>query len=228
MLDVYNHHLFQILLTLVVFLVFCHSYGLKEDEEAVKLDFAIAGFPKCSTTFLRNGLLSSNEDIFFGNDDNEIHYLHRNNAPALKKLFKNHSYTINGFKCPDLLYSEIGLFNLEMHFKQTDLIIAVRNPILWFQSFYNYRLRKGFEMPEPHLLIGSCPNIFEDRLNTNEVDVMVESHKVCTDRYVATNYFIIGDTKYLLLNISRNLFEHLIMVIGLNFILHCQDSGRHL
>lgn len=194
MLDAYNNHL---LLTLVVFLVFGHSYGSKEDEESVKLDFAIVGFPKCSTTFLRNDLLSSNEEIFFGNDNNEIHYLNRNNAPALKKLFKNHPYTINGFKCPNLLYSEVGLFNLEMYFKQTDLIIAVRHPILWFQSFYNYRLRKGFEMPEPHLLIGSCPTIFEDRLNVNEAEVMVEAQKVCTDRYVATYYFIIGDSKYL-------------------------------
>ena len=162
MVYAYNNHL---ILTFVVFLVFYHSYGLKEDEESVKLDFAIVGFPKCSTTFLRNDLLSSNEEIFFGNDDNEIHHLNRNNAPALKKLFQNHPYTINGFKCPNLLYSETGLFNLEMYFKQTDLIIAVRHPILWFQSFYNYRLRKGYQMPEPHLLIGSCPTIFEDRLN---------------------------------------------------------------
>ncbi len=194
MVYAYNNHL---ILTFVVFLVFYHSYGLKEDEESVKLDFAIVGFPKCSTTFLRNDLLSSNEEIFFGNDDNEIHHLNRNNAPALKKLFQNHPYTINGFKCPNLLYSETGLFNLEMYFKQTDLIIAVRHPILWFQSFYNYRLRKGYQMPEPHLLIGSCPTIFEDRLNVNEVEVTVEAQKVCTDRYVETTE-IIGDSKYLL------------------------------
>ena len=146
------------------------------------IDFAIVGFPKCSTTFLRNSLLSSTKQIFFGNDENEIHYLDHNDVPTFKKLFKNHTETINGFKCPDLLYSEVGVFNLHTHFPTTDLIISVRHPVLWFQSFYNYRVRNGYKMAEPHQLIGNCPGFNDDILNSKKARVEVQAHKVCTDR----------------------------------------------
>jgi len=159
------------------------SNDLQEPEET-KLDFAIIGFPKCSTTFLRNGLFASSRKIFLGNDDNEIHYLHHNQVSRFKELFKNHSNTINGFKCPDLLYSDIGLNNLDTFFHKTDLIITIRHPILWFQSFYNYRVRNGYKMPEPHLLIGSCATALDDSLDKYDAVVKTEAHKVCTDRLV--------------------------------------------
>ncbi len=116
-----------------------------EDHHDKILHFAIAGFPKCSTTFLRNTLLSVDE-VFFGNNQNEIHLLNRNSSVrAFKKLFSNHQETTNGFKCPDLLYSATGLKNLHSYFPSTDLVISVRHPVRWFESFYNYRTRNGTE-----------------------------------------------------------------------------------
>jgi hypothetical protein len=169
------------------------------------INFAIAGFPKCSTTFLRNSLLSSTNKTFFGNNKNEIHLLsessdHNKNAISeFKELYAGHKMTKNGFKCPDLLYSEVGLGNLETHFPQTDLIVSVRHPVLWFQSFYNYRIRKGNAMPKPQHLIGKCPSSRTRTIVTgNENDwsnlkdgilnhddpflIRGNPHKLCTDR----------------------------------------------
>jgi hypothetical protein len=151
-------------------------------QEKSILQFAIVGFPKCSTTFLRNTLLAPNPQIFLGNKENEIHFLTHNNIHDFKALFKDQPDTINGFKCPDLLYSSVGLHNLEQHFQNTDLIIAVRHPILWFQSFYNYRVRKGHRMPDPYQLIGTCPTSFEGSLIGVDNKVSTDAHKVCTDR----------------------------------------------
>mmetsp|Transcript_5323 Transcript_5323/g.6128 ORF Transcript_5323/g.6128 Transcript_5323/m.6128 type:complete len:432 (+) Transcript_5323:316-1611(+) len=205
------------------------SFGMKEEKihgdngsihinseintstEKKLVDFAIAGFPKCGTTFLRNNLLQSDK-FFYGNDDNEIHLLRQNHVEAFKALFTDvteNSGTGNttntthrgstgsdedhfrpatikrGFKCPDLLYSHVALGNIEKHFPSTDFIVSVRHPVLWFQSFYNYRLRRGYRMPHPNQLIGACPapNGMEGGLDPSWESQIINSiaHKVCTD-----------------------------------------------
>ena len=88
-----------------------------------------------------------------------------------------------GFKCPDVLYTEQQLSILEHYHATTDFVISVRHPVLWFQSFYNYRLRKGFDMPDPDTLIGTCPDVGEGALDgTSSHRVRSSPHKVCTDR----------------------------------------------
>jgi hypothetical protein len=162
-----------------------HSSLIRKEEKVAQrsdqhaqtmLQFAIVGFPKCSTTFLRNSLLSPSNQIFFGNNQNEIHLLRNNNVQAFKDLFQNYLNTTNGFKDPGLLYSHVGLYNLYTHYPNTDLIISVRHPVLWFQSFYNYHIREGY-----HLLIGNCPNTYSGILNIDDSPVKVGSHGVCTD-----------------------------------------------
>mmetsp|Transcript_12687 Transcript_12687/g.23778 ORF Transcript_12687/g.23778 Transcript_12687/m.23778 type:complete len:380 (+) Transcript_12687:679-1818(+) len=150
------------------------------------INFAIIGFPKCSTTFLRNRLLHTHQ-FFYGNDWMELHHLRNNNVHELVKLFSNISdpqIKMKGFKCPDVLYSNNALFNLQRYFPSADLIVVVRHPVLWFQSFYNYRVRKGYDMPKPTDLEGSCSTEDEGILNklhsTNETTY--PAHKVCTDR----------------------------------------------
>jgi hypothetical protein len=148
------------------------------------IDFAIIGFPKCSTTFLRNGLINTPQ-FFYGNNDTEIFLNHFENKNEFVKLYKNVSTNPDikkGFKCPEVLYSKSTLSILEHDFPRTDFIISVRHPVLWFQTFYNYRLRKGYDMPPPDELIAKCPNLGEGVLDESNQNKISKSHKVCTDR----------------------------------------------
>lgn len=149
------------------------------------INFAIIGFPKCSTTFLRNRLLHTRQ-FFYGNNRMELHHLRNNHVKEVVELFSNVTdprVKKKGFKCPDVLYSNNALLNLKTHFPNADLIVVVRHPVLWFQSFYNYRVRKGYNMPTPTDLQGSCSTDDEgilNKFNTNET--AYPAHKVCTDR----------------------------------------------
>jgi hypothetical protein len=57
-------------------------------------------------------------------------------------------------KCPKDLETEYGLPLYEKYFPDIKFIVNVRHPVRWFESFYNYRLRRGFRMPPPAELIG--------------------------------------------------------------------------
>ena len=163
------------------------SEHIKKTKVKKVVDFAIIGFPKCSTTFLRNSLINTPQ-IFYGNDDSEIHLNEFKNKKEFVKLYENVSdpEIKKGFKCPEVLYSKSTLSIIENHFPSTDFIVSVRNPVLWFQTFYNYRLRRGNNMPHPNDLIGKCASKGRikgegvlDQTNRNRV---YDSHKVCTDR----------------------------------------------
>ena len=125
-------------------------HGSSDAGENV-INFAIIGFPKCSTTFLRNRLLHTRQ-FFYGNNQTEIHHLRNNQVQEFVNLFANISdplIKMKGFKCPDVLYSNNALLNLKTYFPSAGLVVVVRHPVLWFQSFYNYRVRKGYNMPKP-------------------------------------------------------------------------------
>jgi len=214
--------------------------------ETKLVDFAIIGFPKCGTTFLRNTLLQvSQEDsadatsfnskegnkgsemnkqtkyqFFYGNEKTEIHLLRQNNVDGFMNLFQNTTRMNNnhiaaekeidykkvenggdhdndlikiirkGFKCPDILYSRMALANMETYLPTTDLVVSVRHPIRWFESFYNYRVRKGYAMPYPNDLIGSCGRVEGEEVHHDNIILDSRSkpakgrngaHKVCTD-----------------------------------------------
>ena len=150
-----------------------------------KVDFAIAGFPKCSTTFLRNTLLQShNQSIFYGNDDTEISLLQKNRVRKFAKLFSepSHSGCKKAFKDPSILYSEVALSNLETYFPSTDFVISIRHPVRWFESFYNYRVRRGHHMPPPNSLIGTCAtNERYHSLDPFDQNQTFHAKHICTD-----------------------------------------------
>ena len=159
------------------------------------LDFAIIGFPKCGTTFLRKTLLDPKSNkIFWGNNDTEIHLLRQDKLEAFLNLYQQDKNgkvkeTLNAFKCPDLLYSPLAMNLLHKHFPTTNAIISVRHPITWFESFYNYRIRKGYQMSPPETLIGKCPKHRDDGIKVEEGVLyggdkvsIGTGHGLCTDK----------------------------------------------
>lgn len=66
-----------------------------------------------------------------------------------------------GIKCPRDLEVDIALNNYNRFFPATKFIVGLRHPILWFQSFYNFRITNGYSMPPAERLVGRCKRSFQ-------------------------------------------------------------------
>jgi Sulfotransferase domain len=155
------------------------------------LDFAIIGFPRCGTTYLEQWLNSS-DSIYVDSFDV--------NGPSNDKPNKviQHLYNVVqeyrgmekikaiGIRNPADLDNEQSLQYYRTFFGSAKLIIMLRHPVLWFQSYYNSRWRKYYYqahnatkddqearrtsrnfLPPPQNLLGRC-NVY--------------IKEVCTDR----------------------------------------------
>ena len=121
-----------------------HSSYSKTD-----LDFAVIGFPKTGTTFLLE-VLGQHKEIKMVLSDNlksggefcEIH--EKGGEKKLAHAIKNKTFEVNslkyGIKCPTMVRNTNAIENLaKLSTDYTRLIVGVRHPALFFQSFYNYR-----------------------------------------------------------------------------------------
>lgn len=118
------------------------------DENGPILDFVIAGFPKCGTTTLEANLgylapLPDGEDIC--TPVHQTVYYSYINWP---KKYASGGYSngtekiLRGTKCPQYI-SGGWLREWSTHLPRTKVIVGIRHPILWFQSFWNMQLRSG-------------------------------------------------------------------------------------
>eukprot|EP00586_Coscinodiscus_wailesii_P012537 CAMPEP_0172512836 /NCGR_PEP_ID=MMETSP1066-20121228/247604_1 /TAXON_ID=671091 /ORGANISM="Coscinodiscus wailesii, Strain CCMP2513" /LENGTH=399 /DNA_ID=CAMNT_0013292813 /DNA_START=274 /DNA_END=1473 /DNA_ORIENTATION=+ len=130
------------------------------------LDFFIIGFPKCGTTTLLYSFKTHNETVIMpreycqinvgGSDEDAVGDL----AAALDNLSTSRNVK-RGIKCPNSVRFVKGINRINKKSFDTRLIIGVRNPILFFQSYYNYRISEMYnknkivKVPPPETLIGS-------------------------------------------------------------------------
>jgi hypothetical protein len=135
-----------------------------ESYDSVKLDFFVAGFPKCGTTTLLKTFEAHNETVVPPKeecslnlvDQDDVAYAHIKNA-----LHTTNPNVKRGIKCPFGLTTTSAIERLEDWFPSTKLIYGLRHPVYFFQSFYNFRVNmvhKGkMEGPIPpaESLIGS-------------------------------------------------------------------------
>ena len=148
------------------------SNGNVVDEDSRLIDFGVVAFEKSGTTFLLEKIFSRSNQVFMAGADtgSEVQVLDPNDVDELKGLFRPHANERmgnegapirRGFKNPMVLLTRRWLQNLHANFPTTKFIVTVRHPVLWFQSWYNYKLRKGapvqdYPMPTPHETIGLC------------------------------------------------------------------------
>jgi hypothetical protein len=120
------------------------------------LDFSIVGFPKTGTSTLMVYLENQTESVFMFSDERcEMGW--NQHVPLLVDLWKNYQPHLKmGIKCPRDLEIDLALSNYNQFFQSTKFIVGIRNPVLWFQSFYNFRVNNEFEMPPAERLIGRC------------------------------------------------------------------------
>lgn len=133
------------------------------DENGTILDFAIVGFPKCGTTTLEAnlGYLAPMplEDICTPVHQT-VWYAYQNwptkyatEEGGTEKLWR-------GTKCPAFIQGE-WLLDWSKYLPRTKLIVGVRHPILWFQSFWNMQVANHlttFAGNDPYKLMQPCPN----------------------------------------------------------------------
>jgi hypothetical protein len=132
--------------------------GIQGDVSPL-LDFAILGHAKCATSFIMNWLSEHPEIQIF---DREVCDLNEGQPSDLvTKLYQEletGAQYKRGFKCPGH-FSRGSFRDLRMYFRQTRIIVGLRHPVRWFESFYNFRYRHprgALVLPEPNELIGDC------------------------------------------------------------------------
>jgi hypothetical protein len=120
------------------------------------LDFAVVGYPKTATTTMLQWLSSQTEILMY---DHEIYYLTEGEPAdmvrALYALPDGDQYK-RGYKAPRDIYVPRAIESFQKYFAKTKLIVGIRHPVLWFESFYNYRMRSNYSLPEPNEMIGPC------------------------------------------------------------------------
>jgi hypothetical protein len=64
---------------------------------------------------------------------------------------------VRGIKCPmDLENTKLSMRNYQRVFPRANYIVGIRHPVLWFESFYNFRVHNRVPMKPADELIGRC------------------------------------------------------------------------
>ena len=126
------------------------------------LDFGILGFAKTATTYLKDWFKQQRSHISISSE--EVCYLNKKEGSKLvHHLVDDLDETkMRGFKCPSH-FTRPSLEWYRRYFPRTKLIVGLRHPISWFESFYNFRIRHPkyphnatIQLPPPDELIGRC------------------------------------------------------------------------
>jgi hypothetical protein len=131
------------------------------------LDFAVLGFPKTGTTFVNYALRQHPQVVMPPDgprgDPMEFCQVHRPDGDerlrgwlrdaSSSSVGGGETTTLDvkyGIKCPTMIRSTNAIENLMKVSDSTKLIVGVRHPLLWFQSFYNYRVYEHYNFPEQY------------------------------------------------------------------------------
>lgn len=126
--------------------------------------FAIVGFAKCGTSSLLKWLWDHPDTCIAQGDNGELNFLRKRPVKQIREMHQRATSTacrygakINGYKNPhDVQYPQCLNF-FRRYTPQTKLIVIIRHPVRFFESFYNYRIVKGENWAiagEPNELIG--------------------------------------------------------------------------
>lgn len=136
---------------------------VKESNDPYMIDFVVAGFPKCGTTYIQNKILYPSERLFVPHK--EIHFLANDKYDEFRNEFSNTTELVpgsdkpmlSGYKSPFELGHQKAMRNLVTLFPDVRMIISLRHPVLQFESLYNYKLRQNEKLVKPpEEYIGIC------------------------------------------------------------------------
>jgi hypothetical protein len=121
------------------------------------LDFAYIGHSKCGSSTIKYWLRAHDQISMKG----EERILWDGLISAIQNMYKtfpNDERRLQGYKQPNDIYRKDSLEILKTYFPKTKLIVGIRHPILWFESFYNFRVMDNPNgiLPNATELIGPC------------------------------------------------------------------------
>ena len=101
----------------------------------MKADFGIIGFPKTGTTFLLD-VLGKHPEVSMPTRET----CKNSGIDAAQQSKDERTPTTRyGFKCPQMIRTTALLEQFAPISNETRLVVGVRHPVLWFESFYNFR-----------------------------------------------------------------------------------------
>ena len=158
--------------------------GMENDimKKKDNIDFIVAGFPKCATSAMNKNILQTQEEIEMliktrtrkDGTRGQIEYFLRNEKDV-EELFehvsKTRSNTANGLELKIGIKWPTAINGNEIRFltymrklnpngKDPNIIVGMRHPVRWFESFYNHRYRSNETIPPLSSL--SDPSMFDD------------------------------------------------------------------
>ena len=131
------------------------------------IDFALLGFPKTGSTSLLHSLANHENVEMVQEEYCDLSMQTVTDAQAeksLKAALSDLSNTLSyrGFKCPNALRDPFTLNRLEQHSPNARIVVGVRHPVWFFESYYNYRVTEWYnlghdakEIPKPEALMGT-------------------------------------------------------------------------
>jgi hypothetical protein len=127
--------------------------GGNETAGQFLLDFAIIGNAKCGTSTIMNWLHGQYPQIQIPRD--ELYHLKSREAWDLLGVFYHYfggpdkllPNSVKGYKSPSDITNERPIRLLRTYFPQTKLIVGLRHPVYMMESFYNFRIQNGYDMP---------------------------------------------------------------------------------
>ena len=120
---------------------------------------AIVGFPKTGTTSLLKAFSRNPETSVVAEEYCDLARTNVNDTQAKNNLVaalgqlpsggKGIQEQQRGIKCPVGLRSGLLLSRLEQHSPRARLIVGLRHPVWFFESYYNYRVTELYDDPTP-------------------------------------------------------------------------------
>jgi hypothetical protein len=108
------------------------------------LDFVLAGHAKCATTSIMQSLHAHPEIQMY---NQELYSLHQGDPASLVRLLyqlPKGDHFQRGYKAPTEIERLYSILLLQKYFSKTKIIVGLRHPVWWFQSWYNFKKAQGF------------------------------------------------------------------------------------
>merc|ERR1712150_422456 len=122
----------------------------KSTQEAISPDFYIVGFPKCGTTTLLYAFQKHNDTAIPSHEFCTLEKKSYDLTKAVDEMkialqeMRGSAKLKRGFKCPMGIRDGLGIQRLGKYSPKTKLIVGVRHPVRFFESFYNYRVTEMY------------------------------------------------------------------------------------
>jgi len=120
------------------------------------LDFAILGHPKCGTDKQMRLVATHDEVQMYDHEVRSLRFRKPAELVSLLYALPEGDQYKRGYKAPRDIYLKPSLQALQTYWPKTKLIVGVRHPIKWFESYHNFRMRTwiGVDIPPAETMLG--------------------------------------------------------------------------